>query len=86
MKTLRRMGKLGNYVLYPKDVDSRYLYPIRSVQTACDMLVGGCSCGRVHSTNDDDTKSWLRCYPNYRIETPEQWKLRLNSTTELSTP
>ena len=70
---LQRAGAKGVFVLYPKQWDKRWLSPMnRRWQTACDMVVGGCSCGRFHEENDSDTKCLLEDY-DAEIETHAEW-------------
>lgn len=73
---LLRTGSKGQFVLWPKEWGKRFYGPRnRRYQTACDMLVGQCACGRYHSEQDEDTENWLNDQCNY-IESLYEWRRR----------
>lgn len=77
---LLRSGAKGNFVLYPKEWPKRWLEPRgRRFQTACDMLVGGCACGRHHSVSDDATQEYLAMH-GATIESMQSWRERTRKT------
>lgn len=74
---LKRAGSKGVCVIWPKGWQKRFYrqnFP-GSPQTACDRLIGGCSCGRFHSEHDEDTMNWLSD-KDAVIESHEEWFAR----------
>lgn len=73
---LKRAGSKGVYVLYPKEWDKRWLGPEGTrYQTPCDMVLGGCSCGRHHQEGDDLTDHILDEH-GADIEPHREWRDR----------
>lgn len=75
-RVLQRAGSKGVYVLWPKDWPKQWRDPLgRRFQSGCDMLLGYCQCGRVHTLDDGDVMDNLSRYDSV-IESHADWRAR----------
>jgi len=77
---LLRSGAKGNYILFPKVWPKQWLPPSGTrFQTPCDMLVGGCSCGRYHELEDENVLHLVSCN-EVTLENLTEWCERTRET------
>lgn len=75
-RVLFRSGSKGVYVLYPKDWPKQWREPVgRRFQSGCDMVIGLCQCGRIHTEDDPDVRDTLRSQEAV-IESHADWRAR----------